>query len=123
VKPPPYLLMPMGVGMGWLSAMGSGAGVLVGPVLLGLGLTGEAYVASAAAVGTTIHLGRMLAYGAGGLFTPVILTQGGVLALFILSGNLLGGVLRKHLETALATRVEVGVMVLCVLLAVAGVTR
>ncbi len=122
-KPPRAALFPAGFGIGWLTAVGGGAGVLVGPVLLGLGLTGDAYIATSAVVGVTIHGTRMVAYGVGGLFEADVLQQALVLAVAIMAGNLLGNVVRRRMDAAQATRVELGVMVVSVLLAVAGVTR
>lgn len=123
LKPPRASLFPVGFGVGWLTACGGGAGVLVGPVLLGLGLTGEAYIATSAALGVAIHATRMVAYGAGGLFAWDTLRLSLVLAVAITAGNLLGGVLRKRLDARATTRIELAVMVVSVVLAVAGVTR
>lgn len=120
---PPRVLIPVGGGVGVLSAMGSGAGVLVGPVLMGAGLTGEPYVATSAAVGVTIHVGRLIAYGAGGLLHAGLAWPTLLLTLSILVGNGVGKLLRRFMDAAVTTRVEVTAMVVSVALAAVGVSR
>lgn len=120
-RPPAAALTPAGFGIGAAGATSGGAGLLVSPLLLSAGLTGTAYIATGAAAGVTMHLGRLVAYGAGGLVTRGSLLSSAALAAAILSGNLLGERARRRLDAERSRRIEVGVLVGCVALAVAGI--
>ncbi len=111
-----------GFGIGAVGATIGSAGLMVGPLLLSTGLTGAAYVATAAAAGVSMHVGRILAYGAGGLITPATLPWTAALTAANVAGNLLGDVARRRLGAELGARIELGVLVACVALAVLGLT-
>lgn len=116
------LLIPVGAVNGVITAGAGGAGLLTAPLLLSAGLTGEAYIATAAACSVSMHIGRLAAYGAGGLVTWELLAWSSVLALAITVGNALGRRARAHLTGPLSRRLELGALLAAVGLALAGVT-
>jgi len=118
--PSPAALAPAGFGIGALAATSGGAGLLLAPLLLATGLTGEAYVATGAAVAVAMHLGRVLAYGAGGLLAHDTLGDSAVLAVALLLGNALGQQARSWIPDTLGGRLEMATLVVSVLLVVAG---
>src|SRR5207247_5363015 len=63
---PGLLLWPAGFGVGATAATSGGAGLLMSPLLMSTGLSGEGYVATAATIAVAMHTGRLFAYGAGG---------------------------------------------------------
>lgn len=115
-------MAPAGLVIGALTAASGGAGVLVAPLFLSTGLTGDAYVATIAAAASVMHLGRIAGYGASGLLDAVALERALVLALAIPVGNLLGKrlALRERLPAGV---VEHATLVACVALAALGVGR
>lgn len=110
-------------GVGMVAATSGGAGLLVSPLLLAAGLTGEAYVASTAVAGVSMHAGRIVGYGIGGLFGPRVLMTASILAASLVLGNLVGRRVRAEIGTKHAARIELGTLVVCVALAVVGVAR
>lgn len=121
-RPPAAALVPAGAAIGAVAATTGSAGLAVGALLQSAGLTGAAYVATAAATAVAMHVGRLAAYGFGGLLTGETALQSGVLALAILAGNLVGGRVRKRLPAEACTRIELGVLFVCVALALAGLS-
>lgn len=113
-------LVPAGLAVGTVGGSVSGAGVLLGPLLLGAGLTGEAYVGTSAAISVTMHLGRSLAYGTSGLYDPTTLGRAAVLAASVLVGNRIGLSLRPRLTPAFGRRLETGAVLACTAFAVLG---
>jgi len=120
-RPPAAALTPAGFGIGAVAATTGGAGLLVSPLLLSAGLTGTTYIATGAAAGVAMHLGRIAAYGAGGLVTRASLLTSAALAAAILGGNLVGERARRHLDADLSRRIELGALCGCVALALAGI--
>jgi hypothetical protein len=119
-RPPRGALAPAGFVIGAAAATSGGAGLLVGPLLLTSGLTGAAYLGTVAAAAVAMHVGRIAAYGAGGLVTADRLELAAVLAAAILAGNAGGERVRRRLDPARAARLELGVLLVCVALAVLG---
>ncbi len=117
---PATALTPAGAGIGALTATTGGAGLLASPVLLSAGLTGEAFVATGALAAAAMHLGRLGAYGLGGLFDRDVCESALVLAPAVLTGNVVGRRLRKHLSPRSCSRVELATLAACALLALAG---
>ena len=111
---PRWGLGPAGLVVGALTGTSGGAGVLLSPVLLSTGLTGSAYVATLSTVAFATHAGRVAAYASNGLFTRDIALTTVAVALAITFGNALGGRVRKILSERTATRLEYGVLVVCV---------
>lgn len=122
-KPTATVLIPASAGIGMVSATSGGAGLLVSPLLLSTGLTGERYVSTTAVAAVSMHAGRLVAYGAGGLVSAQTLAYSAVLTAAILVGNVLGARARKHLSVSLAPRIELGVLWVATALSLAGVAR
>lgn len=121
-RPRPALLLPAGVGIGMLTGTSGGAGVLVAPLLLSSGLTGQAYVATGSICSVAMHSGRVLAYGASGLVTRETLLRTAILTAALLIGNLVGKRLRARLlDERRAQRLEMATLVVCVGLSIAGI--
>lgn len=121
--PPSTVLAPAGFGIGAVSATAGGAGLLVSPLLMATGLTGERYVATTAAVATGMHLGRIVAYGSTGLVDASVLRHAAVLTVAVVLGNTLGTRLRKVIPATWATRIELGVLLVSAAMSLAGLTR
>lgn len=123
-QPRPSVLLPAGAGIGVLTGTSGGAGVLVAPLLMASGLSGQAYIATAALCAVAMHTGRVLAYGAGGLVTAETLLRTAVLTFALLIGNLAGKRLRARLlDEKRAQRLELGTLVVCVALGLMGLGR
>lgn len=105
---------------GFVSATTGGGGVIMGPFLLSRGLTGRAYVATGACAAVAIHVFRVISYHLGGAGTSRTLLLGGALAALLAVGNLLGDRIRRAMGQTQQTRLQLGVMVVCVGLALAG---
>jgi hypothetical protein len=120
--PPAAALVPAGAAIGAMAATTGSAGLALGAILQSAGLTGAAYVATAAAAAVAMHVGRIAAYGFGGLVTGDTALHSAALALAILAGNLAGGRVRKRLSAPACSRIELGVLFACVVLALAGLT-
>lgn len=116
-------LVPAGFGIGALSATAGGAGILAAPLLMSLGLTGASYVATAAAASVVMHLGRLVSYGATGLFSAAILRTAAVLTATVLVGNALGKRVRTHLSPQGGVRLEAAVLAVATGLAVLALRR
>lgn len=123
-QPRPSVLLPAGAGIGALTGTSGGAGVLVSPLLMASGLTGQAYVATAALCAVSMHTGRVLAYGAGGLVTGETMLRTLVLTVTLMIGNLAGKRLRTLLlDEKRAQRLEMATLIVCVVLGAIGVGR
>jgi uncharacterized membrane protein YfcA len=123
-QPRPSVLLPAGAGIGMVTGTSGGAGVLVAPLLMASGLSGQAYIATGALAAVAMHTGRVLAYGASGLVTEETLVRAAILTAALLIGNLAGKRLRKLLRgEKTAQRLEVGTLIACVALGVVGVGR
>ncbi|MDC0718069.1 sulfite exporter TauE/SafE family protein [Nannocystis bainbridge] len=118
--PPAAALVPAGAAIGAMAATTGSAGLALGAILQSAGLTGATYVATAAATATAMHVGRLAAYGFGGLVTGETLVRAAVLALAILAGNLAGSRFRRGLSARTGARIELGVLFACVVLALVG---
>jgi len=114
---------PAGFGIGAICATSSGAGLLLGPLLLSTGLTGATYVATSSYCAASLHLGRLIGYGLGGLMTRATLERSLVLGVAILTGNLAGDRLRRHLGARASSWIEHGTLATCVVLAVVSAGR
>jgi uncharacterized membrane protein YfcA len=121
-RPGAGALVPAGLGVGMLAATTGSGGLLVSPLLLATGLRGAVYVATGAASAVALHVGRIAGYGLGGLVTRETLAASLVLAAAILLGNGVGQRVRGRLDPRLSTRIEFGVLIVCVALALAGLS-
>lgn len=120
LKPPAGATLPVAALTGVVSATSGGGGVIAGPYLLARGLKGVPYVATGALGAAGIHLGKITAYGATGVSTTDTLLQGLALAALIAAGNLLGERIRRFIGDSRQQRLQLGVMVACVGMALAG---
>ena len=118
---PRWALGPAGFFIGGMTGTAGGAGVLFAPVLLSSGLRGSAFVATISTVAVATHIGRVVAYASNGLFTRDLLIPTALVAVAISAGNFLGERARARLSDTLTTRLEYGVLVVCVGVALAGV--
>lgn len=113
-------LLPAGFAVGALTGTAGGAGLLMGPVFLSAGLSGVSYSASTALAASLMHAGRIVGYGAGGLFSPAVLRDAGFLAVAIFAGNLAGRKVRVALDERRSHVLEYATLLTCVALALAG---
>ena len=113
-------LVPAGFCIGALTGTAGGAGLLMGPVFLAAGLVGVRYSASTALAAALMHAGRLVGYGAGGLFSASILRDAGLLACAIVVGNFAGRRLRVSLDERGAHALEYATLLTCVALALVG---
>lgn len=119
-RPPAKATLPVAGVVGLVSATSGGGGLIAGPYLLARGLVGVPYVATGAVGAAAVHLGKLGAYTSAGLSTWDTLGRGLVLALLIAGGNVAGERLRRHLGEGRQKTLQVGVMVACVGMALAG---
>lgn len=140
---PRAALVPAGLTVGAMTGAAGGAGILFAPVLLSLGLTGRAFVATSSVIALATHIGRVAGYAALGLFSRGLIGPTIAVSVAIFAGNAAGERLRaRFLEDAasaeggergergerdnddqLARRVaflEYATLVVCVALSVSG---
>ena len=91
----------------------------MGPYLLARGLAGTRYVVTGALIAGAIHVGRLGSYTAAGA-DPTLVLKGLMLASMLFLGNLLGDRARRLLGERGQHRLQLGVMVACVGLALVG---
>ena len=118
--PPAGALVPGGAAIGFVTATSGGGGLISGPLLLASGLSGRPYVATGAVAAATVHVFRLTGYGAAGSLEWGIFAMGLVGAVCIATGNLLGERLRGIIPEHVVPRLEVGVVLACLGLALAG---
>lgn len=121
VEVPAGAALPVGFFSGALTATSGGAAILLAPFLRARALSPQAAVATTAITAATIHLARVLSYGATGMSDRDTLALGGLLAVSISLGNLLGDRLARRLGERAQGRIQDIVMVVCTGLAVLGV--
>lgn len=117
------MVAPAGAAIGALAATAGGAGMLVGPLYLSLGLSGVAYVGTVAISAVALHLGRVVGYGVSGVLTIADLPSAAALLAGLILGNLVAHRLRGRLSPAAEGRIEVASLSLATILAVLGVAR
>jgi len=113
-------LTPAAGGVGALAAMSGGGGFLLGPLMLSAGISGNRYVATAAATAVFIHIGRLIGYSANGMMSTEVCVTAAWLAVTIVIGNLIGRALRRSLSQRSLRGFEYGTPVIIALVAVAG---
>ncbi len=123
-RPRAWAMVPAGAGIGAISAAVGGAGLLVGPLYIAAGLTGKRFVATIASAAVALHVGRVVAYGLGGLVTRETLLRGAVLTVSLVVGNVVGLKMRERwLNDARAQKLEIASLLVCVVLSLAGVGK
>ncbi len=116
------VLAPAGFGIGVASTAG-GAGLLAGPLLLSAGLSGSAYLATMSLSSLSMHAGRLLAFGAGGLVDRSLLGTAAVLAIAITVGNTAGRWVRQQVRERTIHHLEVATAAALVCVSVLGLAR
>jgi uncharacterized membrane protein YfcA len=120
-QPRARALSPAGAVIGAITAGAGGGGLLMAPLLMAAGLRGERYIATASAVCATMHLARLIGYGAGGLVDMRLIGYALVVALAIVSGNALGKRMRALLSEKRSGALMYAVLITCTVLAIGGV--
>lgn len=123
LRVPPQALLVIGFGIGVITGASGGAGVLVGPILLSLGLSGMRYVATNSAIAVAIHVGRVGAYGASGMFRRDLVWPILFLACAIFVGNGCSTFVRPRMSATAVVRLEWGTLIVCSLISIAGIVR
>jgi uncharacterized membrane protein YfcA len=118
IAPPPAALPAAGAIIGAICATSSGAGLLLAPLLLSIGLSGPAYVATGALCAAAMHVGRMAGYAAGGSLDGDVLLRSAALAVAIVAGNLAGDRLRRRVPPRAEPWIEHATLIACVGLAI-----
>ncbi len=112
---PQAALGPAGFVVGVMTGTAGGAGVLFAPILLSTGLSGRKFVGTAAAIAFATHLGRVASYAGLGFFKRELFLPTALVSIAIFAGNATGERLRKHLSDRAATKLEYGMLVVCVI--------
>lgn len=108
------------VAVGMISATVGGGGILAGPMMLGRGHTGARYVGTAAAGAAAIHIVRIIGYSTAGWDMRTVMTESAIATFMLLSGNIAGHHIRTRLSTRSTHRVEIGSVMMCASMVVAG---
>ncbi|MFK7998153.1 MAG: TSUP family transporter [Polyangiales bacterium] len=111
-------VLPISFCVGVLTATSGGGGLLLGPLLLAAGARGGRFIASASLIAASVHLARLLAYGAGGLVTSSTLLMSVCIGIAIMVGNTLGK--RVKISDAKRTRLTYVSLVACGAVTIAG---
>lgn len=117
---PRATLAPAAFMVGLLTGAAGGAGILFSPLLLAIPVTGAAFIGTSSIVAVATHAGRMVGYGATGLFDGGTLAATALVAVAIFVGNALGQRVRALMSDRTSVRLEYATLVVCVVLAVAG---
>lgn len=83
-------LSVVGGGFGILAGAVIGAGLVLGPFLLGAGIVGEALVAMIAAIGTTTNITKSLVFGHTELLNPNLIAAGVMVGIWTIPGAYTG---------------------------------
>jgi hypothetical protein len=119
-RPTPAAIIPGGAVAGAVTATTGGGGLLLAPMLLAHGLRGEAFIATGAAASIAMHVGRIGAYGMGGLVHVETLGYSALLAVAILAGNLGGRRVRGLLSARATMGITWATLAVALVLAIAG---
>jgi uncharacterized membrane protein YfcA len=116
----PVRMLPVaGAAVGLASTTG-GAGLLSGPLLQAAGLSGGAYLATLSLGALSMHVGRLVALGAGGRMDGSVWRDAAVLMVTIPIGNQLGSLVRGRVGEGRLAGLEVATSATLVALAVGG---
>lgn len=105
-------LSVVGIGYGVMSGTVFGAGMILGPFLLGAGVIGEGLVGLVAALGLTLNVTKSVVFGAGQLLDPSLLTAGLVIGIFTIPGGIAGRYIVQHTDIRIHT-VFIETLLLC----------
>ncbi|MBL8681688.1 MAG: sulfite exporter TauE/SafE family protein [Myxococcales bacterium] len=106
----PRWLAPVGAGIGSFGAMSGGAGLMLVPVLVSVGLGGEALIATSQTLALALNAGRLVGYTAGGSMTRPLVAMAAVMTIALLAGNAVGIRLRRKLREESLKRIELATM-------------
>lgn len=115
------VLTPAGFVIGGLTASSGGAGILTAPLILASGVAGDTFIATAASAAVAMHVGRLAAYGTGGLVSGQSLVWAALLGVTIPVGNLVGRWIRRRISERAAMGCTYAALMGCLGLALAGV--
>jgi len=93
---------------GFLSGASFGVGMILAPFLLGVGITGEALVATAAVAGVMLNITKTIAFGLSPLLTESMALLGAMLGLCTIPGHTVGRWIVRRTSVQLHTRVLEG---------------
>ncbi|MEM6293717.1 MAG: TSUP family transporter [Myxococcota bacterium] len=114
------MLAPGGAAIGWLAAAAGVGGILLPPVMLGAGLSGTAFVATAAIASVSVSAVRIAMYGGAGLMSSQTLALSAIVGVGVLVGNAIGLRILAFM-TAKRQRIVAGVVLAgCVLASAYG---
>jgi uncharacterized membrane protein YfcA len=116
---PTRALPVAGAAVGLASTTG-GAGLLAGPILQAAGLTAGAYLATLSLAALSMHVGRLVALGAGGAMDATVWRDAAVLMVCIPLGNQLGSLVRGRVGEGRLAGLEIATSATLVALAVGG---
>lgn len=116
------VLFPGGFGVGFVAATTGGGGLLLAPLMLAVGLTDTAFLATGTVVALAVHVGRVGSYIGSGLLAVDHAWMTAILAVGLVAGNALGFVVRERLTVTTRTRATWFVLAVGLVLAIAGVT-
>lgn len=115
-KPSHRAFVGVGAASGLGSALLGSVGPLTAPFFLAYGLARDAYIGTEAACALTMHLTKLVAYGAGSLLNPDVLLLGLVLTPATLAGAWVGKrTVNRISDRLFVLLVEVGLVVAAVL--------
>jgi len=115
------VLVPGGVGVGFVAATSGGGALLMAPLMLAIGLTDTAFLATGTAVALSVHIGRIGSYAGTGMLGVEHLANAVVLALGMVGGNAAGFAARRRLTPHTRALATWGVLVVGLVLATLGV--
>lgn len=116
------VLFPGGFGVGFVAATTGGGGLLLAPLLLAVGLTDVAFLATGTAAAVAVHVGRIGSYASTGLLRPEHTAMALILAVGLVVGNAAGFSMREWFSVAARERSTWVVLIVGIILALAGVT-
>ena len=106
----PRWLAPAAASVGAFGSCSGGAGLLLTPVLVSVGLSGESLIATSQTLALALNAGRLVGYSAGGSVTRAILVMAAVMTGALLVGNAVGIRLRRRMREESLRRVELATM-------------
>lgn len=116
----PRWLAPVGAGIGAFGACSGGAGLMLVPVLVSVGLNGEALIATSQTLALALNTGRLVGYSAGGSMTRELVAMAAAMTVALLAGNAVGIRLRRRLREESLKRIELATMCTATVLVALG---
>ena len=112
IKIPRTAIAAVAVPYGFLSGASFGVGLILGPFLLGAGLSGEVLIATLAVQGFMLNLIKSVAFGLSPLLTSTDIAMGVLLGLCTFPGHYLGRKLVRNTSNTAHVLLLEGVMVI-----------